>query len=111
MLDLARFDLAVFEDSAARAAALLRLLGHEKRLMVLCQLCDGELSVGQLQGRVGLSQSALSQHLALMREQGLVTTRREAQSIYYRISDPAALRVIQTLADLFCPHDPSGETQ
>jgi ArsR family transcriptional regulator len=110
MFDLARFDIALFEDSAARAAALLRLLGHEKRLMVLCQLADGELSVGQLQGHVGLSQSALSQHLALMRQQGLVTTRRDAQTIFYRISDPAALRVIQTLADLFCPTDPSGET-
>ena len=101
MFDLARFDLAVFQDSAARAAALLRLLGNEKRLMVLCQLADGELSVGQLQDSLsgtlgGLSQSALSQHLALMREQGLLATRREAQTIYYRITDPAALRVIQT---------------
>ena len=105
MFDLARFDLALFEDSAARAATLLRLLGNEKRLMVLCQLADGELSVGALQERIGLSQSALSQHLALMREQGLVATRREAQTIHYRIVDPAALRVIQTLAELFCPTD------
>jgi len=112
MFDLTKFDLALFEESAARAAALLKLLGNEKRLMVLCQLADGELSVGALQDRVGLSQSALSQHLALMREQGLVGTRREAQSIYYRITDPAALRVIETLAELFCPKDEtSGETR
>lgn len=111
MFDLARFDLAQFEDSAARAAALLRLLGNEKRLMVLCQLADGEMSVGQLQAGIGISQSALSQHLALMRQQGLLATRRQGQTIFYRITDPAALRVIQTLAELFCPTDPSGETQ
>ena len=103
MFDLTRFDLALFEESASRAAALLRVLGNEKRLMVLCQLADGELSVGALQARVDLSQSALSQHLALLRKHGIVATRRESQTIHYRIADPAALRVIQTLAELFCP--------
>jgi ArsR family transcriptional regulator, virulence genes transcriptional regulator len=103
MFDLARFDLALFEESAGRAATLLRLLGNERRLMVLCQLANGELSVSELQSRVGLSQSALSQHLALLREEGVVATRRESQSIYYRIVDHAAMRVIETLADLFCP--------
>ena len=105
MFDLAKFDLAMFETSAARAAALLRLLGNERRLMILCQLADGELSVGQIQPRVGLSQSALSQHLALLRDDGIVATRREGQSIYYRIADPAAMRIIATLAELFCPPD------
>lgn len=103
MFDLARFDLALFEDSAARAAGLLRLLGNEKRLMILCQLGGGELSVGQLQPLVGLSQSALSQHLALLREEGVVATRRSGQTIHYRLVDPAAARVIETLAELFCP--------
>ena len=103
MLDLARFDLALMEESAGRAAALLRLLANETRLMVLCQLADGELSVGAIQARINLSQSALSQHLARLREQGVVATRREGQTIHYRIADPAALRVIQTLAELFCP--------
>ncbi|MEQ1550969.1 metalloregulator ArsR/SmtB family transcription factor [Sphingorhabdus sp.] len=103
MFDLARFDLALFEESAGRAAALLRLMGNEKRLMVLCQLADEELSVGELQRRVGLSQSALSQHLALLREEGVVSTRRESQTIYYRIADQGALRIIETLAELFCP--------
>ncbi len=105
MFDLAKFDLAMFEASANRAATLLRLLGNERRLMILCQLADGELSVGQLQPGVGLSQSALSQHLALLREEGIVATRREGQTIHYRIADPAALRVIATLAELFCPTD------
>src|SRR3546814_7481 len=103
MLDLRKFDFSLFEESAARAANLLRMLANERRLMILCQLAEGELCVGQLQLRVGLSQSALSQHLAIMREQKIVATRRVGQSIYYRISDPAALQVIATLADLFCP--------
>ncbi len=103
MFDLARFDLALFEESAGRAATLLRLLGNERRLMVLCQLANGELSVSEIQQRVGLSQSALSQHLALLREEGVVATRRESQTIYYRIIDHAAMRVIETLAELFCP--------
>lgn len=105
MFDLARFDLALFEESAARAANLLRVLGNEKRLMILCQLAEGELSVGQIQPRVGLSQSALSQHLALLRDEGVVATRRSGQVIHYRLADPAAARVIETLAELFCPPD------
>ncbi len=105
MFDLARFDLALFEESAGRAAALLRLLGNEKRLMLLCQLADGEMSVSALQRRIGLSQSALSQHLALLREEGVVATRREGQTIHYRIADESALRIIETLAALFCPPD------
>ena len=76
MFDLSRFDLAMFEESAGRAATLLRLLGNEKRLMLLCQLADGELAVRDIQWRVGLLQSALSQHLALLREEGIVATRR-----------------------------------
>jgi ArsR family transcriptional regulator, virulence genes transcriptional regulator len=103
MFDLTRFDPALFAESAGRAADLLRVLGNEKRLMVLCQLADGELSVGEILARIDLSQSALSQHLAVLREHGIVATRRQAQTIFYRIEDHAALRVIQTLAELFCP--------
>lgn len=109
MFDMTRFDLGLFEESAGRAAALLRLLSNEKRLIVLCQLADGELSVGEIQSRVGLSQSALSQHLALLRDEGVVATRRESQTIYYRVADHAAMRIIQTLAELFCP--PEMRTQ
>lgn len=100
------FDLATFEASAGRAADLLRTLANEKRLMILCQLGDGELSVGALQEPLGLSQSALSQHLAVLREAGVVSPRREGQTIYYRISDPAAVQVIGTLANIFCPPAP-----
>lgn len=103
MLSIDSSDLTKFEQSAGRAAVFLRLLGNEKRLMVLCQLIDGELSVGELQNRIGLSQSALSQHLALLREEGVLATRRSGQTIHYSIVDPAALKLIDTLAEIFCP--------
>ena len=102
MFDLARFDLGLFEESAGRAATLLRLLGNEKRLMVLCQLADGELAVGEMQRRVGLSQSALSQHLAKMRDEGLVSFRRESQTLWYRIADPRVQALLASLYDLYC---------
>ncbi len=116
MFDLSRFDVSQFEASAAQAAKLLRALANERRLMILCQLADGERSVGQIQPLVGLSQSALSQHLAVLREEGIVAARREATSLWYRIADPAALKVVGTLAEIFCPpaetaahdHDPQS---
>ena len=92
-----------FAAKAAEAAALLKALAHEARLMVLCQLLDGEHSAGALQHGSDLSQSALSQHLARLREDGLVATRREAQTIYYRLADPNVARVLETLAAIYCP--------
>lgn len=99
------FDLAPdqFAAKAGEAAALLKALAHEARLMVLCQLLDGEHSAGALQDSAGLSQSALSQHLAKLREEGLVATRREAQTIFYRLADPKVERVLDTLAAIYCP--------
>lgn len=106
MFDFEKSDLALFEENATKAAMLLRTLGNERRLMILCQLADSEeRSVGELQAHIGISQSALSQHLALLREQGIVAIRRDKQTIYYRIVDPHALRVIATLAELFCTTD------
>jgi ArsR family transcriptional regulator len=95
--------LEQFATKAGEATRLLKALGHEARLMVLCQLVDGEHSAGALQEMSGLSQSALSQHLARLREEGLVDTRREAQTIYYRLADPNAARVLETLAAIYCP--------
>jgi ArsR family transcriptional regulator len=92
-----------FAAKAGEAAALLKALAHEGRLMVLCQLLEGEHSVSALQEASGLSQSALSQHLALLREQGLVATRREAQTIFYRLADPNVARVLDALAAIYCP--------
>jgi DNA-binding transcriptional ArsR family regulator len=103
MFDLATFDVTAFEPSAAKAAKLLRALANERRLMILCQLADRERSVGELLPLLGLSQSALSQHLAVLREDGVVATRRESQTIWYRIQDPAAIKVVATLAETFCP--------
>ncbi len=105
MIDLTHFDMTRFEQSAASAARLLRALANERRLMIMCQLSGGERSVGELLPLIGLSQSALSQHLAILRSDGLVTTRRDGLSILYRIADPAAAQVMVTLAAIFCSDD------
>ena len=90
---------------AADAARLLRVLGNEKRLMVLCLLVGGERSVTEINARLQLSQSALSQHLALLREDGLVATRREAQTIYYSLVEGPAQRIIDTLHGIYCANE------
>jgi DNA-binding transcriptional ArsR family regulator len=79
----------------------MKLLASEQRLILLCRLSEGECSVGDLSEYVGLAQSATSQHLAKMRAEGLVTTRRHAQTIYYTLADPAASRVIDLLCDIY----------
>ena len=92
------------EQKAAEAAGLLKLLANENRLLILCRLAQvKELSVGDLAKAVGLSQSALSQHLALLREQGLLGTRRDAQTVFYRLADPDAIRLLGLLHDIYCP--------
>jgi DNA-binding transcriptional ArsR family regulator len=91
---------------AESAADLLKALANPHRLLVLCVLGEGELSVGSLNERIRLSQSALSQHLAVLREEGLVETRREAQTVYYRIATGPALDVIRALHDHFCNANP-----
>lgn len=100
-MDVKSAELAELEASAAAAARLMKLLASEQRLILLCRLSESECSVGDLAKHVGLAQSAASQHLAKLRAEGLVTTRREAQTIYYSLSDPAALRVIDTLCDIY----------
>ena len=89
-------------EHAADAARLLRALANEKRLMLLCALVEGEQSVGELNARVDLSQSALSQHLAVLRAEGLVETRREAQVIRYSLVPGPAFEVIRTLHGIYC---------
>ncbi|MEQ6435678.1 helix-turn-helix domain-containing protein [Comamonas sp. w2-DMI] len=92
------------QEGAAQAAALLRSVGNEHRLLVLCLLlAHEEMTVGALLEQVALSPSALSQHLARMRDEGLVAYRREAQTLYYRIANPDVARLIATLKDIFCP--------
>jgi len=88
---------------AGEATRLLKALANESRLMIMCNLSEGELTVGQLNELIPLSQSALSQHLALLRRDGLVKTRRQAQTIYYSLVDGPAAQVIQILHDIYCP--------
>ena len=97
-------DFATFEANATEVAGILRALANERRLMILCKLVEwGEANVGTLAGAVGLSSSALSQHLAKMREEGIVTTRRDAQTIWYRVADPKIETLLGHLQQLFCP--------
>lgn len=101
-LALSRQNAQALGARAQEAAKLLKLLANERRLLILCRLIEvGEMNVSQLAEAVDLTQSALSQHLAKMREDGLVTFRRESLTIWYRIADPKAARVLQTLHDLF----------
>ena len=96
--------IADLERKAAEATQLLKLLANENRLMILCRLvAQREMSVGNLAAGVGLSQSALSQHLARLREEGIVATRRDAQTVYYRVADPHARRLLTLLKNIYCP--------
>jgi len=95
-------DFDAMQQNAAEAVALLKSLANESRLMILCVLTEGEHSVGELNKRIKLSQSALSQHLAVLREQGLVNTRRESQTIYYSLAESPAMNVIELLHQVYC---------
>ena len=91
------------EKAATQVAGILRALANERRLMILCKLVEwGEGNVNSLAEAVGLSQSALSQHLAKMRDEGLVTYRRESQTLWYRIADPRIEDLFATLHRLYC---------
>ena len=94
-------ELLQLEHRAAAAARLMKLLSSEQRLVLLCRLVEGECSVGDLAAYAGLAQSAASQHLAKLRADGIVDTRREGQTIHYRIADPAAVRILDTLCDIY----------
>ena len=90
-------------DASEQAAQFMRALGNANRLLILCKLLDAdEMSVSTLQNGFDISQSALSQHLARMREEGLVTFRRESQTLYYSISDEKVRKIITALKDCFC---------
>ena len=93
------------EANAGRAVALLKALANERRLFILCQLLDKELSVGELNEVLGLSQSALSQHLAVLRRDELVETRKEAQTVYYSLSSNEVREMIGLLHKLYCTTD------
>jgi DNA-binding transcriptional ArsR family regulator len=94
--------LEELQGNARKASTLLKAMSNEHRLMILCQLVQGERRVGELEIRIGLSQSALSQHLARLRRDGLVKTRRKAQTIYYSLAGVEARSVIEALYSLYC---------
>lgn len=99
-------DIQRLRANADAASQLLKALANPDRLLLLCQLAQGERNVSELEAQLGIQQPTLSQQLAVLRREGLVETRREGKQIYYRISSPAALAVINTLYQLFC----AGET-
>ncbi len=94
-------DVSDLAGCVSPAARLLKLLASEQRLLLLCRLVEGETSVGDLADHAKLAQSAASQHLAKMRAEGVVATRREGQTIYYRLDDPAAVQVLETLSGIY----------
>ena len=106
---LVKEDLQAMQAHAREAAALMKALANENRLMILCTLVDGEMSVGELNEKVPLSQSALSQHLASLRQAGLVCTRKEAQTVFYQLSGDEATRVIAVLQSIYCPTEATHE--
>ncbi len=97
-----KMDAARMQENALRASELMKLLGHPQRLMILCELSQGECSVGELSERLAINQSPLSQHLARMRYEGVVDSRREAQTVYYSLAGKEVAAVIQLLYGLYC---------
>jgi DNA-binding transcriptional ArsR family regulator len=96
-------DLKKLAKQAGEVARLLKLMGNEKRLLILCFLAlRGETTVGEIVGAVKLSQSALSQHLGKLRSDGLVTYRRNSQTLHYRVADARTLRLLKALKDIYC---------
>ena len=103
-------DMEALYENAERATGLLRTMSNQWRLLILCHLSQGEMSVHQLEDVIGLSQSALSQHLAILRRERLVRTRREAQSIIYSLASTEASAVMETLYELYCgPNAPAAK--
>lgn len=91
--------------AACEAIAVLQVLANENRLLLLCQLSQGEKSVGELEELLDLHQPTLSQQLGVLRTEGMVNTRRDGKRIYYTVADPKVLALLQTLSELYCPHE------
>lgn len=98
-----KIDMSQMAENAGAAAALMKQLSNQNRLMILCTLMDEEYSVGELNQLIPLSQSALSQHLSSLRAAELVETRRESQTIYYKLKGDKAQQVIELLHSIYCP--------
>jgi len=94
--------LSELHEMATNACELLKAMSNKWRLMILCQLSEGEKTVGELQSLLGVGQSAVSQHLAILRRENIVDSRKDAQSIYYSLSGDQAVKIMATLHDVFC---------
>ncbi|MCC5872568.1 MAG: helix-turn-helix transcriptional regulator [Gammaproteobacteria bacterium] len=103
MPDTAQLDISDMRAAAGEATAALRSLAHEDRLLLLCQISQGERCVSDLQAELDMQQPMLSQQLGVLRRAGLVSTRREGKRIYYRVTDPRILALLQTLYEHYCP--------
>ncbi len=103
-------DIALLQENAARASALLSTMSNKWRLLILCHLAENELPVHELEKLIGLSQSALSQHLAILRRENLVQTRRQSQSIFYSLASEEAGVIMHALYDLYCNVDETADT-
>jgi len=98
-------DPARLRGAAGQAVGALKLLANEDRLLLLCQLSQGELCVSDLEEELGIHQPTLSQQLGVLRTEGVVATRREGKNIFYSVADPAALEILTVLYRLYCPKD------
>ena len=101
-MDTSTLDLDKMKTSAGKACQMMKVLSNPDRLMLLCQLSQGEKRVGELEEILGIVQPTLSQQLTVLRDEELVTTRREGKSIYYQIASPQALAVMNVLFEQFC---------
>ncbi|CAH8197584.1 MULTISPECIES: ArsR/SmtB family transcription factor [Vibrio] len=102
MMDATSINIEQMKTNAIEVSELLKTLAHPERLMVLCQLINGEVGVGQLQQSSTLSQSAFSQHLTVMRKHGIIQARKESQQVFYSLSDSRIAQLIQSLQTVFC---------
>ena len=109
-MDTSALDLEKMKTSASQACRLMKVLSNPDRLMLLCQLSQGEKRVGELEEILGIVQPTLSQQLTVLRDEELVTTRRDGKIIYYQIASPQALAVMTVLFDQFCRHDTGDNT-
>ena len=100
-------DIRALHSAAAQAVAVLKLLVNEDRLLLLCQLSQGEMCVSELEKQLGIRQPTLSQQLGVLRTEGVVSTRRQGKNIYYSMADPAMLDIVAVLYRLYCPKETS----
>lgn len=99
-------DPQLLRGATAQAVGVLKLLANEDRLLLLCQLSQGERCVSELEGGLGIRQPTLSQQLGVLRNEGVVNTRRQGKNIYYSVADPALLEILAVLYRLYCPENP-----